>query len=76
MFKNTYGFNRVKGMLPPGCHIEAARGTRAQNYTYCTKNDTEHQRWPDTSPVSFFSDEDMFIFHFMWFQVDMTHYKS
>lgn len=36
-FKNARAFGGVKDILPPGCHIEAAKGTPMQNKEYCSK---------------------------------------
>lgn len=33
-------FNAVRAELPPGSHLEPARGSRASNIEYCTKSDT------------------------------------
>lgn len=37
-FRNSTTFSRVKGLLPPGTHIEAAKGNSSQNVTYITKS--------------------------------------
>ena len=36
-FSKRMYFNRIKLLLPQGCHIEIARGTPIQNKAYCTK---------------------------------------
>lgn len=36
-FSNKLTFPRVKRLLPKGSHIEVARGTPAENTTYCSK---------------------------------------
>lgn len=38
MFPNAITFNSVKAKLPPGCHIEAAKGTPKQAADYCKKD--------------------------------------
>lgn len=35
-----YRFSRVLDLLPPGCHVEAARGDAQSNRDYCSKSDT------------------------------------
>lgn len=73
MFQYAVSMNLVKGILP-GAHLEAARGTRAQNYTYCTKNDTEHQRWPDTEVVHYFNTPELFFFFHLMFKINNEDY--
>lgn len=41
-FVNRIYFNRIKALLPQGCHIEIARGSPEQNKTYCTKEPRLH----------------------------------
>lgn len=49
-WKHPVTFTKCKSTLPEGCHIEPARGTRQQNYAYCTK---EECREPGTYPCVF-----------------------
>ncbi|QMW68681.1 replication-associated protein [Crucivirus-152] len=41
VFQKTERFGAVKKVLPPGCHIEKAKGTWEHNLAYCTKEDKE-----------------------------------
>lgn len=37
-FKNAVRFNTVKELLPESAHVEPAKGSFKQNFTYCTKD--------------------------------------
>lgn len=39
-FKKQIRFSAAKALLPPGAHIEKARGTAEENRQYCSKTDT------------------------------------
>jgi len=44
MFPSQKVFTKVKTILPPGCHIEAANGTPQQNIKYCSKESIHFEK--------------------------------
>lgn len=76
MFKYGVTFQHAKGILPVGSHIEVAKGTRQQNFDYCTKNTTDHKRWPNTDPVSFFDDITVWAHYILWSKVPLDSYND
>lgn len=76
MFTYAVTFQHIKALLPYGAHIEAAKGTRQQNFDYCTKNDTEHQRWPGTEPVKYFKNDIAFYYHVFWCSIPVELYDT
>jgi len=47
MFKKRHSFKKIeKRLLSNRAHIEKARGTRWDNFLYCTKEDVHPFYWP------------------------------
>lgn len=36
-FNGSHDFHKIVGLLPPGAHVEAAKGSKAHNVDYCSK---------------------------------------